>query len=139
MTKMNDIRGEVELTIDGEILTLIPSYENIAAMERALGMGITGLLYEWQKGNVQVGHVAKIVAAVAEPSREEAPVGEALLKGDLPAAITAMITFLTNILNAGEERAESMGKSKTEKSEMGKQKPPKRVSRGKTSTKPNTK
>jgi|GEM_PF-3120832 len=115
MSKTNEMRGEVELTIDGEVLTLIPSYENIAAMERALGMGMTGLLYEWQNGNVQVGHVAKIVAAVAEPSREEVPVGEALLKGDLPAAITAMITFLTNILNAGEERAESMGKQKSPK------------------------
>ena len=130
MSKTNEMRGEVELTIDGEVLTLIPSYENIAAMERALGMGMTGLLYEWQKGNVQVGHVAKIVAAVAEPSREEVPLGEALLKGDLPAAITALITFLTNILNAGEENSAPVGKS-----EMRKPKKPRRVIKRKASPK----
>ena len=56
-----DTRGHIDLTLDGRLFTLRPSYTAITAFERQTGKGLLGLARDAQAGELSLDDTAVIV------------------------------------------------------------------------------
>jgi hypothetical protein len=48
---MNPVRNEYEITVGGEVILLLPTFQNIAAMENAVG-GLNYLAWKFSRGSI---------------------------------------------------------------------------------------
>ncbi|HEX8578320.1 MAG TPA: GTA-gp10 family protein [Allosphingosinicella sp.] len=62
----NEIRGEVDLELEGERFVLRPSYTALVEIEKATGKGLIQLASEASDGELTLGHAAVIVTLLIQ-------------------------------------------------------------------------
>jgi hypothetical protein len=105
-------RGIVELTLNGEVFELHPTFENLDKLETVLNKGAVGFLQnDLSSGMFKTGDVVSIIQVCAIPPRgakrpswwNREGIGRAVLHEGLLNCTRVVVEFLTKALTAGSE------------------------------------
>ena len=103
-------RGEVAIEIGKQNHKLIPSFENIAALEDATGCGLYELAGKFREGQITLRHVGAILGVVANPPVSPEALKASIEQGGLPGVTAAIGGFLVAAITGGEEIAKKGNK-----------------------------
>lgn len=101
----NPLRGEIDIELGGETLTLRPSFDAICQVESATGKHLAELAAEMASGRVGLRQAAVIVTAcanAADPDKRlnESQVGPKLM-GRLPSVWRQLTGLIMTVCNEG--------------------------------------
>lgn len=99
----NPHRGEVEIVLGGKTYVLRPTFDSLAAIERATDTRLLPLTRRFMELDFGIVDVAQIIqaAAVEKPPRDE--LGRLILEAGLAEIGGPITRFLAGALNGGRE------------------------------------
>ena len=105
----NVIKGEQDVRLGDKIVTLRISYETVADMEDALGMGLAQAATKLMDGQLRHSDMAKIIHhAIPGKFLSEAQVGEAIVTAGYGRMQETLLDFLTAVFKR-EDRPDDEG------------------------------
>lgn len=113
MNQPADHRGAIEIELGGIKLKMVPSFENLQAMERATGKGCILLYQQARMGNVVLSDIAAGITVVAKPAdkADKLPkewsvgyVGQAILEEGFDTFVAAFCRWLNTTMSAGPKK-----------------------------------
>lgn len=105
----NPHRGEVEVPLKGGAVTLRPTWDSIAAIEQACGLGLYNLAHKLAGRHISSIDLAVIIAAGATAAGVKMTPKDALahiLETGINAVYPEVLAFVTNAVTGGEETTE---------------------------------
>lgn len=101
--KPNVQRGEAVVELKGRRYRLVPSFENLAALEEAAGASLIDLATRLHQRTIRLSELATIIASTAEPEISRDAAGRALVEEGLVKVIGPVSKFLSAALLGGKE------------------------------------
>ncbi|EME71388.1 hypothetical protein H261_03228 [Paramagnetospirillum caucaseum] len=106
----NPHRGEVEVPLKGGVVTLRPTWDSIAAIEQACGLGLYNLAHKLASRHISSIDLSVVIAAGATAAGAKMTPQAALaqiLETGVNAVYPAVLAFVTNAVTGGEETTQS--------------------------------
>lgn len=104
MTKKTNLyRGEVALTLKAKSYRLVPSYENLAALEENAETSILDLATRLHKRTITIDDLSKIIACTSMPEISVEKAGQDVVDEGLVKVIEPISKFLSNALLGGSK------------------------------------
>lgn len=113
MAKVNTARGEASLVLGGKTYRLLPTYQNLVALEEATGMGLIELVVALGEGAIRLNMLARAIEAVIDPEISEDEIGQHMAENGVGDVLAQLALFLTTALSGGQKAKK--GKSKAAK------------------------